>query len=111
MALQNKGVGAATISEPFTTIAQREGFSVVADFSRLNVAYTLHGIGTRKSIVRDRRDVIVRFLRAYVEAIHAFKSRKELALNALKKYARMSDVSLMNDTYDDYAQRLIPAVP
>ena len=23
----------------------------------------------------------------------------------------MSDVSLMNDTYDDYAQRLIPAVP
>jgi hypothetical protein len=50
-------------------------------------------------------------LRAYVEAIHAFKTRKELALNTLKKYARMSDISLMSDTYDDYAQRLIPAVP
>ena len=111
MALQNKGVDAATISEPFTTIAQREGFGVVADLSWLNAPYTLHGIGTRKSYIRERREFVVRFMRAYVEAIHVFKTRKELALNTLKKYARMSDVSQMNDTYDDYAQRLIPAVP
>lgn len=36
LALQNKAVDAAPISEPFTTIAQREGFGVVADISRLN---------------------------------------------------------------------------
>ena len=30
---------------------------------------------------------------------------------ALKKYARMNDISLMNSTYDDYSQRLVPAVP
>jgi sulfonate transport system substrate-binding protein len=111
LALQNKAVDAATISEPFTTIAQREGFSVVADLSRLNVPYTLHGIGTRRSFIRDRRDTVMRFLRAYVEGIYLFKSNKELALNTLKKYARMSDVSLMSGTYDDYSQRLIPAVP
>lgn len=111
LALQNKAVDAATISEPFTTIAQREGFSVVADLSRLNVPYTLHGIGTRRSFIRDRRDTVIRFLRAYVEGIYLFKSTKELALNTLKKYARMSDVSLMSGTYDDYSQRLIPAVP
>jgi ABC-type nitrate/sulfonate/bicarbonate transport system substrate-binding protein len=84
---------------------------VVADLSRLNVPYTLHGIGTRKSYIRERRDTVVRFMRAYVEAIHAFKTKKEAALSTLKKYARMSDVSLMNETYEDYAQRLIPAVP
>jgi len=50
LALQNKAVDAATISGPFTTIAQREGFSVVADLSRLNAPYTLHGIGTRKKL-------------------------------------------------------------
>ena len=55
MALQNKGVDAATISEPFTTIAEREGFSVVADLSRLNVPYTLHGIGTRKQLAAAQR--------------------------------------------------------
>ena len=111
LALQNKAVDAATISEPFTTIAQREGFSVVADLSRLNVPYTLHGIGTRKSIIRDRRDIVVRFMRAYLEAIYLFKTKKELALSTLKKYARMNDISLMHSTYDDYSQRLVPAIP
>lgn len=84
---------------------------MVADLSRLDVPYTLHGIGTRKNIIRDRRDTVVRFMKAYVEAIHVFKTKKELALNTLKKYARMSDISLMSSTYDDYSQRLIPAVP
>jgi ABC-type nitrate/sulfonate/bicarbonate transport system substrate-binding protein len=49
LALQNKAVDAATISEPFTTIAQGERFSVVADLSRLNAPYTLHGIGRVKA--------------------------------------------------------------
>lgn len=77
-----------------TTFAQREGFSVVADLSRLNAPYTLHGIGTRKSIIRDRREIVVRFMKAYVEAIHLFKTKKELALSTLKKYARMQDTIL-----------------
>jgi ABC-type nitrate/sulfonate/bicarbonate transport system substrate-binding protein len=80
LALQNKAVDAAVLSEPFTTLAQRDGYSTVADLSRLNVAYTLHGIGTRKSIIRDRRDVVVRFMRSYLEGIYQFKTNKELAL-------------------------------
>ena len=93
-----------------TTIAQREGFSVVADLSRLNAPYTLHGIGTRKSIIRDRREIVVRFMKAYVEAIHLFKTKKELALSTLRNM-RAQDTALMNSTYDDYSQRLVPAVP
>jgi ABC-type nitrate/sulfonate/bicarbonate transport system substrate-binding protein len=111
LALQNKAVEAAALSEPFTTTAQREGFSVVADLSRLNVPYTLHGIGTRKSIVREKRDVAVKFLKSYLEGIYVFKTNKEVALNTLKKYARLGDLSLMQSIYADYSQRLIPAVP
>jgi ABC-type nitrate/sulfonate/bicarbonate transport system substrate-binding protein len=111
LALQNKAVEAAALSEPFTTLAQREGFTVVADLSRLNVPYTLHGIGTRKSIVREKRDLVVRFMRSYLEGIHLFKTNKELALNTLKKYARLTDLSVMQSIYGDYSHRLIPAVP
>jgi len=111
LALQNKTVDAATISEPFTTLAQRAGFSMVADLSRLNVPYTLHGIGTRKSIIRERREMVLRFMRSYVEGIYLFKTNKELSLNTLKKVARLTDVSIMDGVYDDYSQRLVPAVP
>ena len=33
-----------------------------------------------------------------------------MALNTLKKYVRMSDISLVKTTYDDYSQRLVHAV-
>ena len=111
LALQNKAVDAAALSEPFTTLAQRAGFATVADLSRLNVAYTLHGIGTRKSLIRARREVVVRFLKAYLEGIYLFKTNRELALKTLKKYARLTDLSIMESVYEDYSQRLIPAVP
>jgi hypothetical protein len=86
-------------------LAQRDSYSTVADLSRLNAAYTLHGIGTCKSIIRDRRDVVVRFMRAYLEGIYQFKTNKELTLNSLKKYARLSDMSVMNRICD-YRKRL-----
>jgi ABC-type nitrate/sulfonate/bicarbonate transport system substrate-binding protein len=70
LALPNKkAADAATISKPFTTITQRESLGVVAGLSRLNGLYTLHGIGTRKSLIRERRDVVARFLRVHVEVI------------------------------------------
>ena len=106
LALQNKAVDAATISEPFTTIAQREGFSVVADLSRLNVPYTLHGIGTRKSIIRDRREIVVRFMRAYIEAIYLFKTKKDLALGTLKGTSKNSPLNYCYSLHNIFLHKI-----
>jgi hypothetical protein len=50
-------------------------------------------------------------MRSYLEGIYLFKTNRELALKTLKKYARLTDLSIMESTYEDYSQRLIPAVP
>src|ERR687898_1153180 len=39
LALQNKAVDAVVLSEPFATLAQRQGSTIVADLSQLEVAY------------------------------------------------------------------------
>lgn len=111
LALQNKAVDAAALSEPFATMAQREGYSLVSDLSQLNIPFTHHGIGARKQLIRDRRETAVRFLRAYLEGIYVFKTNKDLSLKTFQKVARLSDLSLVQSIYDDYSQRLIPAVP
>jgi ABC-type nitrate/sulfonate/bicarbonate transport system substrate-binding protein len=111
LALQNKVVDAAALSEPFATIAQREGHSLIADLSHLNIPFTHHGIGTRKLIIHERRDMVVRFLRSYLEGIYVFKTNKELSLRTLQKVARLSDLSVMQSLYEEYSQRLTPAVP
>lgn len=111
LALQGKAIDAAVISEPFATLAARSGFNLLYDLSRFEVPYTLHGIGTRKSFIRDHRDVVIRFMKAYLEGIYLFKTNRELALNTLKKYTRLGDISVMQSAYDEYTRRLIRNVP
>jgi ABC-type nitrate/sulfonate/bicarbonate transport system substrate-binding protein len=71
----------------------------------------MHGFGTKKSYIRDNRDIVIRFMKAYLEGIYVFKTNKELALNVLKKYTRVDDVSLMQTAYQEMSQRLIRSVP
>jgi hypothetical protein len=54
-------------------MAQGEGYSVISDLSRLNIPFTHHGRGARKLLIHDHRDVVVHFLRAYLEGIYVFK--------------------------------------
>jgi NitT/TauT family transport system substrate-binding protein len=109
--LQGKAIDAAVISEPFATIALKAGGHLLYDLSNLGVTYTLHGIGTRKSFVREHRDAAIKFLKAYLEGIYLFKTNKELSLNTMKKVARLDDVSIMNTAYEEYSKRLIRDVP
>src|SRR5215813_12289623 len=111
MALQNKAVDAVILSEPFATVATRAGAAVIADLSQLGVPYTMHGFGARKSYIKANRDIVVRFMKAYLEGIYVFKTNKEVALNVLKKYTRLDDLFLVQVSYDEMSQRLIRRVP
>lgn len=111
LALQNKAVDAVILSEPFATVAKRAGASMLSDLSQLGVPYTMHGFGVRKSFIQANRDVTIRFMKAYLEGIYVFKTNKDVALNVLKKYTRLDDLSLVQGAYDEMAQRLIRRVP
>src|SRR5262245_6107856 len=111
LALQNKAVDAVVLSEPFASLVKRLGFAMLADLSQLGVTYSMHGFGARKSFIQANRDVVIRFMKAYLEGIYVFKTNKDLALNVLKKYTRLDDLSLVQTSYDEMSQRLIRRVP
>ena len=111
LALQNKAVDAVILSEPFATVATRAGASMLVDLSQLGVPYTMHGFGARKSYIQANRAITIRFMKAYLEGIYVFKTNKDIALNVLKKYTRLDDLSLVQTSYEEMSQRLIRRVP
>jgi len=64
---------------------------------------------TQRHISRDREGVM-RFLRAYVEGVHYFKTNREGSLRALQKYFRGATPEQVAFLYD-YQRDLIDALP
>lgn len=62
---------------------------------------------TRRHIARDR-EAIVRFLRAYVEAIHYFRTNREGSVRALVKFFRGATTEQIAFLYDDQREVFEP---
>ena len=68
-------------------------------------------LACERAYIKANRDIVVRFMKAYLEGIYVFKTNKEVALNVLKKFTRLDDLSLVQESYDEMSQRLIRRVP
>ena len=62
---------------------------------------------TRRHIARDR-DGVMRFLRAYVEGIHYFRTNREGSIRALQKYFRGATAEQIAFLYDDQREVIEP---
>ena len=82
--------------------AEKLGFHVVIDFSKLPLEFPNNGIIARKDFVRNNRDVVKRFLKAWIEGIKIFKTDPELSLKVLGKYLRVKDQEILAKSYEPY---------
>jgi ABC-type nitrate/sulfonate/bicarbonate transport system substrate-binding protein len=96
---------------PFTLLAEKEGFVRLADISTMGLAYAFGPFAARQSFLRSRSDLASRFMKAYVEGIHRFKTDKRLALAAIEKYTKVKMTPATEQVYEIYASRYIKRVP
>jgi len=82
--------------------AEKLGFHVVIDFSKLPLEFPNNGIIVRKDFVRNNRDTAKRFLKAWVEGIKIFKTDPELSLKVLGKYLKVKDQEILAKSYEPY---------
>jgi ABC-type nitrate/sulfonate/bicarbonate transport system substrate-binding protein len=96
---------------PYTVQAQKDGFVRLADVSTMGVAYPFGPFAARRSFVREHQDLVARFMKAYIEGIHRFKTDKQLALATLEKYTRIKTSPATEQVYETYAQRYFKRAP
>ena len=108
--LQAGGAQGAMLSPPTSYKAEEAGFKMLVD--TLGVEYPSVVLATRKALVTDKEDVMVRFLKAMAEANYTFKTNKELAKKIMGQYTNTQDQKALEDTYNDnkdvHSETLMP---
>ncbi len=108
IALRQGSVQAATLSHPTFILAQRAGFQVLWDFFK-DIEYPWSEIATTRTLIKQDRDLVMRYMRSHIEGIARFKQEPELAKKVIKKMLRLDDDSLAQESWELFAKHRLAA--
>jgi len=109
-AMETKRVQATVLAPPAMYQAQMRGFNMLADISALGLPYQATGVATTRKFIRERVDVVRRYIKAHVEAVHHIKTDRETSIKVLAKTLAISDKQLLERTYEGaIAEHKLPA--
>ncbi len=107
----SKGLTQFTIiPEPFLTQAEKLGFHSLYKIADLKIPFWWNGILTREGIIKTKRPLLQKLVRAMVESIHIIKTEKEYAKAIFKKNLGINDPEGLDRAYRDYSSAF-PEVP
>ncbi len=96
---------------PYTVQAEKDGFVRLADVSTMGLAYAFGPFAALRSFTRSQADLVNRFMRAYVEGIHRFKTDRTLALATMEKHTRLKTSPATERIYELFARRYVKRAP
>jgi ABC-type nitrate/sulfonate/bicarbonate transport system substrate-binding protein len=110
IAINSGSVEATLLSPPEHFEAVRLGMKILLNLRDLNVPYQGSGLVTTQRLIARNRDLARRFLRAYVEAIHAVRTNPTLSKRAFAKYRQTKDEKQIEDAYQTLRE-MVPQKP
>jgi NitT/TauT family transport system substrate-binding protein len=110
IALQKGIVQFTVVTEAGKAIAEKLGYPTVVDMAALEIPFPQNGVYTSTKLIRENPDMVRRYMRAYTEAIHFFKTRKEETIRIMSKYSRLEDRKTLEESWDWHA-KFIPEAP
>ena len=96
---------------PETLRAETEGYFRLADVSSSGLVYPFGPFAARQSFIKAQPDLVGRFMKAYVEGIHRFKTDKVAALAVLEKSTKQKTTAGTEKIYEVYATKYFKRLP
>lgn len=97
---------AQRMSFPLHLKALQLGMRELVDFSALGLEENNGPVITTRSFIAQRRDTVMRFMRAFVRGMHRYKTDKEFSKKVLGKFAQLNDDQILEATWQEYAKNL-----
>lgn len=105
------GMIQATVAElPVPRKLKEAGYNLLLDLTEAGIPYQHTGMTVRRHFAESRPDTVRNFVRAYVEAVHFFKTQRKASADILGKYLRTVDKEFLTDTAKVFGER-VPKAP
>ena len=96
---------------PETLAAETSGYVKLADVSASGLVYPFGPFAARQAFLKSQPDLVSRFMKAYVEGIHRFKTDKAAALATLEKYTKQKTTPAAEKIYEVYSSKYFKRAP
>jgi NitT/TauT family transport system substrate-binding protein len=110
VALQKGIVQFTVVTEAGKAAAEKLGYPMVVDMATLKIPFPHNGVYASTRLIRENPELVRRYMRAYAEGIHYFKTRKEETIKIMKKYSRLEDPKVLEEAWEWHA-RFFPEAP
>ena len=97
-ALATGKVQAAMLNSPDNFRAEKAGYYNLVS---VRLPYQGVGVATTRAFIRENPDIVRRYVRSQVEAVHRIKTDRETGMRSLAKYLSLQDKELLERSYDD----------
>ncbi len=80
--------------------AIRHGCKYLIDFAEYGLNYALGGIAARRDYVEKNPEIARKFVKAYVEGMHRYRTDREFTVDVQADYSGITDRTIAAETYD-----------
>ncbi|MGE5216415.1 MAG: ABC transporter substrate-binding protein [Chloroflexota bacterium] len=108
--LRTRAIVAAPFSSPSNIKAEEAGARVLVNMGKAGVYFPHDAFMARRSFINTNTDLVLRFLKAYSEAVHKLFTDKDLSRRAIARYARVTDAKTLDAVYQ-YAIDYVDKIP
>jgi ABC-type nitrate/sulfonate/bicarbonate transport system substrate-binding protein len=103
-----QGLAQATmVTPPLDARAKRDGFHVIYHLDDLNLPSIYSSLFSNNRFIKERPDVVQKFVAAMAEAVHFVEKNADKARASVGKVLAISDQDSLQSAYDAYAKRLV----
>jgi len=105
-ALERGAIAATIMSPPGLFVAEAQGYNRLGDLNAMGMRYPELSIVGRKRDLKERRDLVRRYLRAYLESVRVMKGNRDLTVRVIEKYIHVGSKTEALKTYDYFVKSI-----
>jgi NitT/TauT family transport system substrate-binding protein len=109
-ALERGAISATIMSPPGLFVAEALGYNRLGDLNAMGMRYPELSIVGRKRDLKERRDLVRRYLRAYLESVRVMKGNRDLTVRVIEKYIHVGSKAEALKTYDYFVKSISDAL-